>query len=226
MEFQLKFKVNHSLYLKDPEESTIGKAIISEAINLIFDIGFEQFNFKKLSQEIKTTEATVYRYFASKQKLLLYIMSWYWQYLEFQTKMSVLNKNNAKEKLELILEVITHNFSSDDSLLNIDLDKLNSIVISESSKVYLVKEVDEINSEMAYHPLKNYCLYISQIIKEFRPDYEFPNSLASTILETSHDQQFFSEHLNKLTDNFEKKDHKLYVLKYLNHLLFDVLKNN
>lgn len=225
MEFQLKFKVNPSLYLKDPDESTIGKAMVTSAIDLIYEIGFEQFTFKKLAHVINTTEATIYRYFSSKHKLLLYIMSWYWQYLEFFTKMRLLNVKNSKEKLELVLEIITYNFVSDDSLLDFNLDRLNSIVISESSKIYLVKDVDEINNDLAYAPLKNYCFYISTIIREYKPDYEFPNSLASTLLETSHDQQFFSQHLNKLTDNVEKKNHNQYVLNYLNQLLFSVLNH-
>ena len=59
MEFQLKFKVNQSLFLKDPEGSTIGKAIVAKSIDLIYNIGFEQFTFKKLAQEINTTEATI-----------------------------------------------------------------------------------------------------------------------------------------------------------------------
>jgi AcrR family transcriptional regulator len=63
----IKFKVNQSLFLKDPEGSTIGKAIVAKSIDLIYDIGFEQFTFKKLAQEINTTEATIYRYFSSKQ---------------------------------------------------------------------------------------------------------------------------------------------------------------
>ena len=100
MEFQLKFKVNQSLFLKDPEGSTVGKAIVAKSIDLIYGIGFEQFTFKKLAQEINTTEATIYRYFSSKHKLLLYIMSWYWQYLEFLTKMRLSNVKNSKEKLE------------------------------------------------------------------------------------------------------------------------------
>lgn len=226
MEFQLKFKVNPSLYLKNPEDSTTGKAIISNAVDLIYEVGFEQFTFKKLAHKINTTEATIYRYFSCKHRLLLYIMSWYWQYLEFLTKMRLMNVRNPKEKLEIILEIITYNFVSDDSLLDFNLDRLNAIVIGESSKVYLVKEVDEINKELSYAPLKNYCLFVSQIIKEFRPDYDFPNSLASTLLETSHNQQFFSEHLNRLTDNTEKINHNLYVLKYLNKLLFSVLNSN
>jgi hypothetical protein len=71
--------------------------------------------------------------------------------------------------------------------------------------------------------LKIIVLYLENN-KEFQPDYEFPNSLASTLLETSHSQRFFSEHLNRLTDNPEKIHHNAYVLSYLNQLLFSVLK--
>ncbi|HOV15549.1 MAG TPA: hypothetical protein PK771_14775, partial [Spirochaetota bacterium] len=95
-----------------------------------------------------------------KHKLLLYIMSWYWQYLEFLTKMRLSNVKNSKEKLELVLEIITYNFIPEDNLLDFNLDYLNAIVISESSKAYLVKEVDIINNDLAYTPLKNYCFYI------------------------------------------------------------------
>ena len=48
MEFQLSFKVNEKIYLRDPETSEIGKQIVKKAIDLIFEIGFEQFTFKKL----------------------------------------------------------------------------------------------------------------------------------------------------------------------------------
>ena len=87
----------------------------------------------------------------------------------------------------------------------------------------MVKEVDIINNDFYIRHLK-LLFYISKIIKEFQPDYEFPNSLASTLLETSHSQRFFSEHLNRLTDNPEKIHHNAYVLSYLNQLLFSVLK--
>ena len=37
----------------------------------------EEFTFRKLAQKINTTEASVYRYFENKHRLLIYILAWY-----------------------------------------------------------------------------------------------------------------------------------------------------
>lgn len=224
MQVLLKFKLNEHLYLRDPENSEIGKLIIKNGIELIYEVGFEQFTFKKLAQKIDSTETTIYRYFSSKHKLLTYILNWYWSYLEFVAKMRLQEMCNPDQKLKMILEIITHNYNSSSQILDYDLDKLQNIVIAESSKAYLVKEVDEINQELVFTPLKSLCKFIGQVILEIKPDFPYPNSLASTLLETAHDQQFFSEHLPKLTDNNSRTAHKKYVLDYLNLLAFSVIK--
>ncbi|MDH0658504.1 MULTISPECIES: hypothetical protein [unclassified Empedobacter] len=59
MNFQLKFSVNEKLYLKNPESSEVGKTIVKQAIELIFETGFEHFTFKKLAVKINSTEATI-----------------------------------------------------------------------------------------------------------------------------------------------------------------------
>ena len=83
---QVDFKVimNEKLYLRNPEGTEIGKQIIKIGVNMISDLGYEQFTFKKLATEIGSTEATVYRYFENKHKLLIYIIDWYWAFIEFQ----------------------------------------------------------------------------------------------------------------------------------------------
>lgn len=224
MEVLLNFKLNEHLYLRDPESSEVGKAIVKNAIDLIYDIGFEQFTFKKLAQKIDSTEATIYRYFASKHKLLTYILSWYWYYLLFIAKMRLQEVNSADEKLRLVLNIITHNDTGASAVRDYDLNRLHGIVISESSKSYLVKDVDEINKDMIFSPLKSLCQYLAEIILALRPGFAYPKSLASTLLETAHDQQFFSEHLPKLTDNKSKKQHKKYVLDYITLLAFSAIK--
>lgn len=224
MQISLKFKLNEHLYLRDPENSEVGKLIIENGIELIYEVGFEQFTFKKLAQKINSTESTIYRYFSSKHKLLTYILNWYWCYLEFVAKMYLQEMSNSEQKLRMILEIITHNYHSNSQILAYDLDKLQNIVIAESSKSYLVKEVDEINQELVFTPLKSLCKFIGEIILEIKPNFSYPNSLASTLLETAHDQQFFSEHLPKLTDNKSSNEHKKYVLDYLNVLAFSVIK--
>ncbi|KQK26628.1 TetR family transcriptional regulator [Chryseobacterium aquaticum] len=225
MEFQVKFKVNENLYLKDPENSEIGRAIVKNSIELIYETGFESFTFKKLAQKINSTEATIYRYFSSKHKLLTYILNWYWSYIEFISKLRLQEIKEPQQKMEKILEIITHNDETDDKIEDYDLTKLHNIVIAESSKAYLVKEVDEINKEMVFSPLKSLCAFIGEIIVEAKTDFPYPRSFASTLLETAHDQQFFSEHLPKLTDNhISKIDHKKYVLNYLRFITFNLIK--
>lgn len=225
MEFQLKFKVNENLYLRDPENSEIGKAIVKYSIELIYEMGFENFTFRKLAQKINSTEATVYRYFSSKHKLLTYILNWYWSYIEFISKLRLSEMKFPKEKIEVILEIITHQNETEDKIEDYNLIKLHSIVISESSKSYLVKEVDEINKDLVFNPLKSFCNFFGEVISEAKPDFPYPKSFASTLLETAHDQQFFSEHLPKLTDNhISKIEHKKYVLDYLRFITFNLLK--
>lgn len=223
MQFALTFNINEHLYLRDPERSEIGRSIIKQSIGLICAIGFEQFTFKKLALQIGSTEATIYRYFSSKYKLLTYILNWYWSYLEFIAKMNLQQLNDPREQLQLVLEIITHNDNNHSRIKDYDLEQLHRIVISESSKSYLVKEVDAINREMVFGPLKSFCQFMAKIIAAINPGYKYPQSLASTLLETAHDQQYFSEHLPGLTDNKPIRAHKKYVLEYLRQLAFSVL---
>lgn len=224
MEFLIQFKLNDHLYLRDPELSDIGRSIVRESINLIYEIGFEQFTFRKLALHIKTTETTIYRYFSSKHKLLIYILSWYWNYLELVCKFQLQRESDSKNKLKLILEIVTYNYPYGLEIKEYNMQRLHEIVISESSKSYLVKEVDDINDELVFSPLKSLCSFISEVILEINPKFDYPKSLASTLIETAHQQQFFSAHLPSLTDNKNKELHKEYVLAYLNSLAFSVIK--
>ena len=63
MDIQLKIKMNEKLFIRDPEQSELGKKIIQHSIQLIHKCGFEAFTFKKLALDIGTTEAGIYRYF-------------------------------------------------------------------------------------------------------------------------------------------------------------------
>ena len=94
MEFQLQIKMNPVLFLRDPEATDLGRNIISEGIKLIHELGFEDFTFKKLAQRIGTTEASVYRYFENKHRLLTYIISWFWTWMEYQT---IFHTNNIAD---------------------------------------------------------------------------------------------------------------------------------
>ena len=79
----IKFKLNDSLFCKDPQDTDLGRKIIKHGILLIDELGFEAFTFKKLAKGIQSTEASVYRYFENKHLLLLYLTSLYWEWVSY-----------------------------------------------------------------------------------------------------------------------------------------------
>ncbi len=223
MEYQLSFSVNEKIYIRNPENSELGKQIVKNAIDLIYKLGYEHFTFKKLATEIGTTEASIYRYFENKHRLLIYILNWYWSYLEFLVMFQLKNINDPKVKLKTIVQLLTQELPTNSGKLNYNTAFLFQIVIAESSKVYLVKEVNEINQEQVFKPFKDLCNSIAEIIKEYAPAYPYPYSLSSTLMETAHNQQFFILNLVKLTDITDQEDKAKYVATYLDDLLFRVL---
>lgn len=222
MEFQVKFDINESIFIRNPESSQVGKLMVKKAIDLIFELGFEQFTFKKLATEIKSTEATIYRYFENKHRLLLYILNWYWCYMEFLLMIKLENISDSKEKLKIIVHLLTHEFSESNSQFDYNKNYLNEIIIKESSKVYLIKEVAEINKNEVFKPYKDLCTKIAQVISDYNPNYLFPRSLSTTLIETSHHQQFFSKNLPKLTDANHKTKAEFTNL-FIEDLIFKVL---
>ena len=143
----IKIQVNENLYNKDPETSELGKKIIENSIKLIHEIGVEAFTFKKLGKEIQSNESSIYRYLENKHKLLLYLTSWYWSWIEYQLVFSTFNVNSPTEKIEKSIEILTQTISQDSNYGHINEVLLNQIIINEFSKSYLTKEVDSENKE-------------------------------------------------------------------------------
>jgi AcrR family transcriptional regulator len=224
MDFQIKFKVNENIFIKDPDNSEIGRQIVKSAIDLIYDLGFEAFTFKKLAIEINSTEATIYRYFENKHRILLYILNWYWSFLEYLVMFQLQNLTDSKSKLESIVHLLTHELPESSGILDYNKKYLNQIVITESSKVYLVKDVSEINKNQVFKPYKELCGTIAKVITEYDSKYKFPHSLSSTLIESAHDQQYFSIYLPKLT-NATNENRKDFTALFLSDLLFKVLNS-
>ena len=95
----LRFTINEKLFLKDPESSDLGRKILKHSILMIDEIGFDAFTFKKLGECIGSNESSIYRYFENKHKLLLYLSSWYWSWVEYRMLFAIQNINDFKEKL-------------------------------------------------------------------------------------------------------------------------------
>lgn len=224
MELYLQIKMNNNLYLRDPEHSELGQRIVAEGINLLQKLGYEDFTFKKLALEVKTTEASIYRYFENKHRLLMYIITWYWHWTEYQLMFHTNNIKDPKEKMEIVIQILT--FQLDDKINgygHINKKALQQIVISESSKSYLTKNVSSDNETQLFKPYKDVCAQIANIILEFNPKFEYPRSLASSLVEISHFQVFFKNNLPKLTD-FGGIEGNTPVADYLKKLIFSFVK--
>jgi Bacterial regulatory proteins, tetR family len=222
MELKVIFEVNKHLYLRDPDSSELGKQIVKKGIELIHDLGFEQFTFKKLAIELGSTEASIYRYFENKHRLLLYILNWYWSYLGFLVMVQCQNVADPIIKLKTIISLLTKELQDNEGAAGYDKQLLNQIVIAESSKAYLVKDVQTINKEEVFKPYKELCGTIAAVMKQCNAYYKYTRSLSSTLIEASHQQQFFSTSLPKLTDCVASNK-KNYATLFLEDLIFKVL---
>ena len=223
MKLALQFNMNPSLYLRDPEGTDLGKNIIKHSIQLIHDTGFEAFTFKKLAESIGTTEAGVYRYFENKHKLLVYIISWYWRWLDFQIGYQTKNLTNPISKLKKVITILATTVEDDLMTGHVDESILHQILISEGSKAFLTKQVNQDNKQEYFKPYKDLCNTVGEIILECNPKYKYPHSLASTIIEMAHLQNFFMNHLPLLTD-FSKSKNESEIIQYLEELVFNTIR--
>ena len=223
MRLQLQITMNKGLFLRNPMSSELGKNILKHSIQLIYKNGFEAFTFKKLAEDIGTTEAGVYRYFENKHKLLVYLAAWYWSWLQFQISFQTNNISNPTIKLKKVIKVLATTVEDDEETNYINENLLHQIIISDGSKAYLTKQVGEDNRQQFFKPYKDLCAVVGDIIVECCPKYKYPKSLASTIIEMAHFQNFFMNHLPSLTDFGKNKNEKA-VIDFLNDLAFSTLK--
>jgi AcrR family transcriptional regulator len=196
----LKLQIPEKLFVKDPDSSELGKRILTHSIILIESLGFENFTFKKLGSEIGSPESTIYRYFENKHKLLLYLSSWYWGWLEYKVVFATANIESPEKQLENAICAICETVKQDQNFSHINEDLLQRIVISESSKAFLTKEVEQENKDGFFISYKNLIERIVRIVQTINPQYPHPKTLASTLLETHHMQKFFGNHMPSITD--------------------------
>lgn len=218
-----KITLNQKLYLKDPTHSQLGKKIVKHGLNLILELGFEQFTFKKLAAEIGTTEASVYRYFENKHRLLTYLINWYWTYLEYKILFHTKNLNNPETKLKKVIALLSEEPKNEGKGDEVSEKSAYELLMLEGSKAYLTRHVNRDNKAKFFKPYKDLCADFSAMIREYNPKYPFPHSLASTLLEMSHSQKYFMKYLPSLTDfGHEKTNVKLKA--FLEHLLFQSIQ--
>lgn len=202
----LQIALNKNLFLKDPLTSELGNNILNGSIELIDLLGFERFTFKKLASEIQTTEASIYRYFENKNKLLLYLTNWYWGCIATRLLFETNNISDPEIRLRKAIHILTSFPNPEkESLLKNEL-LLKQIVINEAIKVVFTKEVDEENQIGIFGIYKDVVDTVAAIIKEINKEYPYPNMLVSNMIEGSNQQRFFAEHLPRLTNSRMESD--------------------
>ncbi|MGD1944740.1 MAG: TetR/AcrR family transcriptional regulator [Croceivirga sp.] len=215
----VKIAINEKVFLKDPDSSELGKRIVEHSILLIDEIGFEGFTFKKLGERIGSNESSIYRYFENKHKLLVYLTSWYWGWLEYQLVFSTNSIADPIERLRQAISIVSKKTVEDHSYRHINEVLLNKIVVNESSKSFLTKEVDEENKQGYFGIYKRMVNRLEEMITAVNPNYGHASSLASTILESTLHQHFLMDHFPTLTSCTDKNP----PVNFIHDLVFKVL---
>ncbi|WP_456377626.1 TetR/AcrR family transcriptional regulator [Lutibacter sp.] len=200
MKVRIQITLNEGLYLRDPQDSNLGRKIIQHSILLINNIGFEAFNFKKLAIEINSTEASIYRYFENKHLLLIYLVSWYWEWVSFLIRINTLNIKDPKQKLKTIINSFVSASTENPLVEYINEDKLHNVVISEGIKTYHTKNVDTENSKGFFENYKQLISLVSEVVLEINPNFKYSHAFATNLFEMSNNHIYFAKHLPRLTD--------------------------
>lgn len=195
----IKFEINDSMFNRDPQETELGKKIMEHSILLIDEIGFESFTFKKLATKIGSAEKSIYRYFDNKHLLLLFLTSWYWEWVRYLIYINIKNVDDPKRKLEIAIINLVEATSENPMNKYINENALHQVVIKEGGKAYHVIDIDEENKAGLFYSYKTLVKLVGSFITEINPDFAYSTSLASNLFEMANNQIYFAEHLPKLT---------------------------
>ncbi|MBX2961046.1 MAG: TetR family transcriptional regulator [Cyclobacteriaceae bacterium] len=222
----VSFRLTDALFLRDPQSTELGQKIVNSSVHLIDNLGFDQFTFKKLAEEINSTEASIYRYFENKHRLLLYLLDWYWTWVDYKFDLHTNNITDARERLSICIKILTEEKKDDVLTTAMDANALQRIIISEFEKSYLTKQVDADNRDGVFLPFKKVCHKIAQIVKEINPEYPYPHALVSTLVLSATHQLYYAEHLPSLTDiKFQPTTHYSQLHTFINQLALSALQS-
>lgn len=205
-DIQAHIKVSQELSLRNPDNTDLGRKIISNSIMLIEELGFETFTFKKLGERIGSPESSIYRYFENKHALLIYLVSWYWSWIDYKLDFAIANVTTPDDKLKRAIAVLVEPVMVDHSFTYVDEILLSKIIITESVKAYHTKDIDDQNKRGDFKKYKRVVHRVSDIVLEVNPNFEYPRMLISTVIEGVHQQRYFADHLPSLTDMKKGKD--------------------
>ncbi len=214
---EVKFILSPILYNKDPQDSELGRKILKHGILLLDEIGFEAFTFKKLAKEIGSAEKSIYRYFSNKHLYLLFLSSWYWEWVNYLIQTNIKNIKDPNEQLEIAIENLVLASSKEVGTSCMNQHILHRVIINEGAKSYHTYAVDEENKAGLFLSYKELTENVSKIIEKINPSFKYAHSLSSNLFEMANNQVYFSEHLPKLTDIKNNKDREKELIGMLSY---------
>ena len=201
----INLTVHEKLYLKDPLSSELGKKIVKHGVAMIESLGFEEFTFKKLGAEIQSNESSIYRYFESKHQLLLYLINWYWSWMEYQIVFSTSSMTDAPLKLNKAIALLTQKWPDNSLVAGINAAQLQRVIITEAPKAMHTKSIDKENEEGLFGVYKRVIQRVSDMVMDINPRYAYPHMLITTVVEGAHQMRFFADHLPTITDQVDNQ---------------------
>ncbi len=210
--------VSPELFIKNPDNSELGKKIVSNSISLIHELGFECFTIKKLSTQIGSPESTIYRYFESKHMILFYLIYWYWSWIEYRLVFKTHNLPSAEDKLKSAIVLLTESVKEDSTFSHINEILLDRIIMSEAVKAYFTKRIDLKTEQTHFSVYQRVVERVSQMVLDINSKYQYSHMLVSTLIEGAHQQRFFAENIPSLTDI--NKDPN-YITQFYEQLVFN-----
>ncbi len=220
---EIKFNLNNRLFLKDPQDSELGKKIIEHSIILFDELGFESFTFKKLAKAINSTEKSIYRYFENKHFMLLFLSSWYWEWVKYLIEINSRNIEDPERKLKIAIQNLVNATDENPGNKYINEHILHKVVIKEGGKAYHIHDVDDENKAGLFYSYKSLVKSVSEIILEIDPKFPYSLSLSSNLFEMANNQIYFAEHLPKLSSISCGKNINDDLIKMLSYFVFKIL---
>lgn len=224
MPVRIKIRLNDKLYLRDPQETSLGQEILHHSILLLDEIGFEDFNFKRLAKRIESSETSVYRYFRNKQMLLNYLVSWYLGWVLYLIDIYTINIEEPKKRLKKIINILVYASKYNLPIEYVNKNCLHRLIIKEGSVVCRRKKMANQNDEFPPQNLKKLVKKISAVIIELAPNFPYPIALANNLVEMANRHIHFALHLPDLTEVSIKGDNFEEVKKMLEYFAFTMLR--
>lgn len=191
-------QVRERVYTKDPSGTELGHRIVEASIRLIDELGFEAFTMAKLAKGLGTAEASVYRYFANKHRLLVYLVDWYWAWREIKLAFDTANIADKRERLERGIRSVSGPITERGRHEYVDLQALYRIATNESAKAIFTKGVEPGDKDGHFGSFVRLSHRLRDLILEAKPGHAHAHDLAALVLEGTGSLRFFHEQLPAL----------------------------